>query len=132
MNDARGPEGRDGTGVDLRQLARDWITICRSELAALAADREVQETWQALLALWAGAAEAILAAQQGAHDRSGRRTGTADAPRTSAAAAAPDPRDAEIERLSGRVAELERRLGELERMGRGGGRGRRKAAPPGG
>ena len=36
--------------------AADWITLWQSELAALAADREAQETWQAMLALWAGAA----------------------------------------------------------------------------
>src|ERR1700723_2618756 len=43
-------------------LARDWITLWQSELAAIAADREAQESWQAILALWGGAAGAMLAA----------------------------------------------------------------------
>ena len=47
---------------DLDALARDWITLWQSELAAIATDREAQETWHAILALWAGAAGAMLAA----------------------------------------------------------------------
>jgi len=133
MNDATGAGRQDGAGLDLAQLASDWITICRSELAALAADQEAQETWRALLALWVGAAESLLAAvPQSARDRAGRRAGAADAARAAAAAAAPDARDAEIERLTGRLAELERQLDELERMGRGDGGRRRKAAKRGG
>ena len=49
------------TGEDLHALARDWITLWQSELAALAVDREAQETWHALLSLWAGAAGAMIA-----------------------------------------------------------------------
>ena len=51
-----------GPAADLQGLARDWITLWQSELAAVAADREVQEAWQTLLALWAGAATAMLQA----------------------------------------------------------------------
>ena len=47
---------------DLEALARDWITLWQSELAAIATDREAQESWQAILALWAGAAGALLTA----------------------------------------------------------------------
>ena len=56
--------GRDesAAGPDLRKLAQDWITLWQSELAGLAVDREAQETWQAMLALWAGAAAAMLRA----------------------------------------------------------------------
>ena len=133
MNDATGPGRQDGARLDLEQLARDWITICRSELAALAADQEAQETWRMLLALWAGAAKSLLAAlPNGARDRADGRAGAPDAPRPTAAAATPDARDAEIERLAGRLAELERRLDELERVGRDGRRPRRKAAKRGG
>jgi hypothetical protein len=116
----------DPPPVELHELARDWITLWQSELAALATDREAQETWQTLMALWAGAAGAMLQAlPRAGHDGAGARP--TYAPRPAAAAAAPDPRDAEIERLARRVAELERRLAELERGGDGtgaGGRGR--------
>jgi hypothetical protein len=47
---------------DLAALARDWVTLWQSELTAIAAEREAQESWQAILALWAGAAGAMLAA----------------------------------------------------------------------
>ena len=58
-----GPGRDDGAaGPDLRKLAQDWITLWQSELAGLAVDREAQETWQAMLALWAGAAAAMLRA----------------------------------------------------------------------
>ena len=107
----------DGPGeADLRQLARDWITIWQSELASLAADREAEETWRVLLQLWTDAAQLMLAALPGQHDGTARRTGTHDAARTTAADAAPDERDAEIARLSRRVHELESRLADLERQ----------------
>jgi len=133
MDDATGPGRQDGAGLDLEQLARDWITICRSELAALATDREAQERWRTLLALWAGAAQSVLAAMpHGARERADRSAWAAAAAGPSAAAASPDARDAEIERLAGRLAELERRLDELERLGRGSRVPRRKAAKRGG
>jgi hypothetical protein len=108
---------------DLHALARDWITLWQSELTAAAADREVQETWQTLAGLWAGAAAAMLhGLPRGAPD--GRPAppapaspGAAAPARPAPAAAAPDARDAEIERLAGRIAELERRLADLERGG---------------
>src|SRR6185312_16137389 len=71
--------------ADLVELARDWITLWQSELAALATDREAQEAWRTLISLWAGAAGALLgAAPRGAPAGFGERTdghaGAAHAP----------------------------------------------------
>jgi hypothetical protein len=137
--DAPSPGG--GAKPELRDLARDWITLWQSELSALAVDREAQETWHTMLALWAGAAGAMLsaaprerprgraygpaAAGPAAAGASGGPAGAAAAPGAAPAAAAPDPRDAEIERLARHVRELEARLAELEhglRDGNGGDR----------
>ncbi len=110
------PHGQgEGPSPDLQAQARDWITIWQSELTALATDREVQEGWVRLVALWAEGAERMLrlmpamAPFDGAPGRAG-----APAPAGPAApVAAPDARDATIERLAERVAELERRLAGL-------------------
>lgn len=105
--------GDGASAPDLRKLAQDWITLWQSELAALAVDREAQETWQAMLALWAGAASAMLQAAPREHPE--RRAGAAAAAGTAPAATAPDPRDAAIERLTRRIGELEARLADVER-----------------
>ena len=120
-----GGASRDGQGIaghqapDLQALARDWITLWQSELAALAADREAQEMWRNWLAVWAGMAAAVMRGMpkdgDDRLDAGGSRP--AHAPRPTAAAAAPDPRDAEIERLGRHIGELERRLAALERRG---------------
>jgi hypothetical protein len=104
---------------DPRDLARDWVTLWQSEVAAVAVDREAQESVQALAALWANAASAFLAAMPDGFFPPGPG-GAHAAPRAAPAAAAPDPRDAQLARLAGRIAELERRIADLERR-RGGG-----------
>ena len=64
-NEETGNEGASsgnasGAPPDVQALARDWITLWQSELAAIAADREVQEGWQAVLGHWAQLANSIL------------------------------------------------------------------------
>ncbi|MEO3472586.1 hypothetical protein AAFN86_12010 [Roseomonas sp. CAU 1739] len=106
---------------DLDSLAEDWIALWQSEIAGLAADPELAEQWAAWAALgaaWMRAATAMAPRYQpGAHDR-------AAAPPWAPAPAAPSgagghaghgggdkpARDAMAERL----AELERRLADLE------------------
>jgi hypothetical protein len=103
---------------DPQAMARDWITIWQSELAALATDRELQEHWVRLVAMWADAASLAARFLPGGDDVScqfGGPTGagSAAAAGTAAAVAAPDARDAAIQRLAERVEELERRLAQL-------------------
>jgi hypothetical protein len=107
---------------DLSGLAQDWITLWQSELSAMAADPEIRESWQTMMSLWAGAMAFVLRTlprdpNASRHDGARRRSGPADAPRTTPAPAAPDARDAEIERLARHVTALECRLAELERGG---------------
>ena len=99
---------------DLAKLAQDWVTLWQSELAAISADREAQEIWRSLLAVWAGVAASAMKALPRHDGISPGGGGSADAPRAAAAAAASDPRDAEIDRLASRIAELERRLDGME------------------
>jgi hypothetical protein len=111
-------DASDPPAPDARRLAQDWITLWQSELTATAADRECAEVWQTLIGLWAGMAGAIVQhLPQGVHDTTAPsgRAGAAASSRPAPAAAAPDPRDAEIERLAGQIADLERRLAALER-----------------
>jgi hypothetical protein len=113
---------RAGSTPDARKLAQDWITLWQSEISAMAADPEIREAWQTVMALWAGTMSTMLRGlprgqDATRNDSARRRSGTADAPRSAPPAAAPDTRDAEIERLARHVAALERRLAELERVG---------------
>jgi hypothetical protein len=133
-------EGSPDAETDLRALAEDWIAIWQSEITAYLTDPETQASWTAMIALWAGAAQAMMRAMPGqsgfppsgfgparqppASGRSRRRdraaepagaaapppAGTDVTAGASPAAAAPDARDDEVRRLEQRVAELERRL----------------------
>ncbi|HQT46855.1 MAG TPA: hypothetical protein PLY97_06490 [Acidocella sp.] len=95
-------------------LAEDLVAMWQSELTAMVADREVRESWAALMALWAQSANAALALLR--HDTPPGSPGPAQPARPAAAAATSQPGMDEIERLNRRVAELEHRLAEfLER-----------------
>ena len=80
---------------DLARFLQDWTALWREELQAQATDpsSNIMSFWAETLGL------------------SRDRVAT---PRAEAAAAAPDARDAEIERLARRVDELEARLAKLE------------------
>ncbi len=84
-------------------LAEDWRTIWDSELAGMARDRELREGVAPALAHW-HAASGVRRDPAGA-------AGPDAASRAPALDAAPDPRDAEIARLSARIDALERKLG---------------------
>jgi hypothetical protein len=95
---------------DAQALARDWITIWHSEMAALATSREMQEGWLRTLAVWAQAAEAASRLLPSA--RSAGPAGPHAAAGPAAPMAAPDARDAAIQRLGERIDELERILAQ--------------------
>jgi hypothetical protein len=113
----------DGQGAqppaDLQAQLADWITIWHSELASMATDRELQETWVRLVGLWAQTAEraARLLPAPATYEPTPGPTRTTPPPGATPAVAPPDARDATINRLAERVAELERRLADLVRAG---------------
>jgi hypothetical protein len=104
---------------DPQAQARDWITIWQSELTAIATDREAVDAWTRLVTLWAGTAEraARLLPGAGAPDGAAGRAGPAAPAGAAAPLAAFDARDATIQRLADRVAELERKLAQLAQGG---------------
>jgi hypothetical protein len=108
------------------RLAEDWVALWQSELTAMAADRELRESWAAMVALWAGAATSALGAMRAAHATGAAHAmGTAHEPgrtavplkpaRPAPAASASEPRLDEVEQLHRRIAELEQRLAAFER-----------------
>jgi pimeloyl-ACP methyl ester carboxylesterase len=105
QRDRSDPPPAEPRPPELDALARDWITLWQTELAALALDREAQEAWRVLLSLWPAAAAAFLRAPPDE---------PAAAPRPAPAAVPPDAGAAEVEHLRERLAELERRLAGLE------------------
>jgi hypothetical protein len=132
------PDGPPAPEDEFRSLAEDWIAIWQSEITAYLTDPETQQGWSAMMAIWAGAAQAMMrgmAAAPGFGQGFGpkrpkppgraderRRPGSATqhaganaAPGPAPAAAAPVPGDDEIRRLEQRVAELERSLAERDR-----------------
>jgi hypothetical protein len=131
----------DGTGqdsTDLDSLARDWITLWQSEIAALAHDREAAETVARMAGIWAGLAASLLGAVPPAHEPAAApHAATAPAaPRAAPAHAAPDAGMAALHGLLGDLAErlegIERRLAALERRNGAADRarpGKRRAKP---
>jgi hypothetical protein len=90
------------------RLAEDWVRLWQSELTAMAADRELRESWIALVTLWGSSAQAALGLLR--HEPPRRAAGPAQPPGPAPAAVAPVPGLDEIERLNRRIAELEQRL----------------------
>jgi hypothetical protein len=97
------------------RLAEDWVALWQSELTAMAADRELRESFAAMVSLWGAAATAALGILRATHESPHRKTDAAQPPGPAAAAAAPVPGLAEIERLHRRIAELEQRLAVFDR-----------------
>ena len=102
--------------TDLHAVTTDWITIWHSELAAMATDRELQETWVRLIGLWAQTASAaarfLPSLPPPVHEQDGR-TRPASQTRPEAPVATPDARDTAIQHLASRVEDLERQLRAL-------------------
>ena len=138
MTDEPGPDESKG-GADLARFLEDWTTLWREELQAQADDPAgvkpgifagiskrgvpsemlaAAEIWRAAMLAFTGmlgvspSSSPASSSQVQPRDRTTRQ-GTA-APGAEAAAAASDARDAEIERLTRRVNELEARLAKLE------------------
>ena len=53
-------EGTPSPEDDFRALAEDWIAIWQSEITAFMTDPETQQAWGAMMAVWAGAAQAMM------------------------------------------------------------------------
>jgi hypothetical protein len=97
--------------------AEDWVTLWQSELTAMAGDRELRESWAAMVALWAGTATGALALLRAPPDVPPGTAGTRQPAGPPPALAAPDPGLDEVAGLHRRIAELERRLAAFERNG---------------
>jgi hypothetical protein len=93
-------------------LAQDLVAMWQSEFTAMAADREIRESWTTLFALWAQAASAM-AKTMGGHDEAARSARAAQPAGSAPLAPASDSGLGEVERLSRRVAELEQRLAKF-------------------
>jgi len=103
---------------DMQGMTRDWITIWQSEMNAASHDTEAQEAFTRLVAIWAGMAHMATSfiPQAPVYERpDATRAGAPEPPRPAPVIAAPDARDAALERLARRVEELERRLAQYER-----------------
>jgi hypothetical protein len=102
---------RGAPPLELQAIARDWITIWQSELSAMASDRELQDAWVRLVANWSSAAERMTRPRLDDRlDNAPGRARAAPAAGPTAPVAPLDDRDAALQRLANRVAELERRL----------------------
>jgi len=101
-------------------LAEDWVALWQSELTAMSADRELRESWAAMVALWASTAAMAIGAIKPGHETAPRTAFTAQPARAAAAAAASVAGVDEVAKLNRRIAELERRLAAFERDRPGG------------
>jgi hypothetical protein len=127
MTEDANPDEPTGPQV-LAQFLRDWTRLWQQEVQAQGRDPEgkqpgavmgirgsglspdlsaAMELFRSAAGVWAETLGAAPAAAVRSRDRT-------IPPRSSAAAAASDPRDAEIERLVCRIDELEARLAKLE------------------
>lgn len=101
---------------DIAALARDWVAMWQSELTAMAADREWQEGWAAMLALWAGAASmAINLISKPGHEQPRPAASAGAAAAASASGPGGDADEQRLGELHRRIAELEERLASIER-----------------
>src|SRR5580698_1357601 len=92
---------------ELARFLQDWTALWREELQAQAGDPEgmagAMELWRSAMSVWTDTLRGSPLAAAAARDR------TRPSPRAEAAAAAPDARDDEVQRLARRVDELEAR-----------------------
>ena len=123
MTEDANPDEPNGPQV-LARFLQDWTRLWREELHAQASDADAlplaqipgvgsppefaaaMDLWRKATGIWAETLRPP-ASSVGPRDRSAPS-------RSAAAAAASDPRDAQIERLARRVDELEARLTKLE------------------
>jgi|ERR1700761_8933984 hypothetical protein len=133
------PQGTPGPEDSFRTLAEDWIAIWQSEITAYLTDPETQQAWGAMMAIWAGAAQAMMRsmpqapgfaqgfAPAGSGPRPATRAKPASAgherrrppasPEPSRADAAPGPTPAAPSPVArdDAIRRLEQRVAELER-----------------
>ncbi|MEX2642959.1 MAG: hypothetical protein WD270_05870 [Acetobacterales bacterium] len=124
-------DGRDDAEPDLAGLARRFVELWESQVLALAADPQYAEMARRItqLALTqmslqgkAGAAMMRMAAEMSDESQRGGKGGTSGngaapagaAAGAAAAAAAPGGADPAVDEFAGRLADVERRLAELE------------------
>jgi hypothetical protein len=113
-------DGKRSMGPSEADLARDWITLWQSELNAIALDPESLRSWRSTIQTWSTFATCVLQMMPKASPKlpdDAERTPpwSESKARAASTASAPDPRDDEIIRLSQHIAQLERRMANLER-----------------
>jgi hypothetical protein len=126
MTDKASPDRPTGE-ADLARFLQDWTAMWRGELQAQGNDPEAVagalEMWRAAISVWTGALGMPPMRPAASRDRGKtrepgpREPGVREfigTPRAEAADVASDPRDAEVERLTRRVVELEARIAKLE------------------
>jgi hypothetical protein len=120
----RGPKTGMAEPPDLAQLAKRYLDLWETQLAAFGSDpalldqmaRTVAAVGATLVAASAAAGDAATAQSEdpGHGGSRSRKQDAAAAARTPAAAAAPPDRDARLDQLARQLADLERRLAGIE------------------